>query len=544
MAAAWEAQLRAALEAIITSLAPKKVVVAGPGTGKTSLFRQVLERGGVERDRSLVLTFINNLKNDLEKELGHLARVFTFHGYCRHLLHARPSLRRGLTEHFHYFPALPGLVRRDWELGRREAAPQFVGLMRDLGVGEATAFYLDRATYYDAVSFDDSVFRVHLALAENRDEIAQYAVILVDEVQDFNRLEIAFINLLASRSPTLVVGDDDQAIYSLRSSSPAYVRALHAGGEYQPFPLPFCMRCTAPIVGAVGDIIRHARVSGNLGGRIDKPYLFYPPNKGPDSEQYPRIRLVEVSAQSLRANYFGRYIEQQLRLIPEEEIRESHEKEFPTVLVIGPIQYLRQVRQHLEDHGHLCIVKEVTDPTELHREDALRVLRTWPEANLGWRVVLELDAPPFAARAIRTSLERPQPLIEIVPAEYREAIIAEARELPAQEEEPEQVAEPETTRPTIRLTSFEGSKGLSAQHVFIVGLHESEMPRNARRIDDVEICKFLVALTRTRKQCHLLHTWRWSGQPKRPSIFLQWIEPGQLQQVRVDADYWRLHPLG
>jgi superfamily I DNA/RNA helicase len=67
-------------------------------------------------------------------------------------------------------------------------------------------------------------------------------------------------------------------------------------------------------------------------------------------------------------------------------------------------------------------------------------------------------------------------------------------------------------RPRIKLTSFEGSKGLSAQHVFVVGMHDGELPRNPASVQDLEICKFIVALTRTRKQCHVLWMTRFSGQ--------------------------------
>ncbi len=41
-----EAQRQAALDAILDSAAPKKLIVAGPGTGKTHTFRAGLERAG------------------------------------------------------------------------------------------------------------------------------------------------------------------------------------------------------------------------------------------------------------------------------------------------------------------------------------------------------------------------------------------------------------------------------------------------------------------------------------------------------------------
>jgi superfamily I DNA/RNA helicase len=530
-----EAQLRAAGEAILASDAPKKIVVAGPGTGKTYLFRQILERIR-DQDRSLVLTFINNLKNDLEQELGQLARVFTFHGYCRHLLHQRPPLRRGLSERFKYFPPLASLVKRDWEVIEGTDAPQFTALMRELDRPDIILFYLERADYYDAVGFDDSVFRIYSRLLEVPDQIVPYITILVDEYQDFNRLEAAFIDLLASRSPTLIAGDDDQALYSMRSSSPRYIREAHAGGDYQPFPLPFCMRCTEPVVAAANDVIMRAQRGGSLVGRIAKPYLYYPPKKGPDSERYPRLRLVEVSVQSLRVNYFGRYIEQQIQLIPAEDVTESRHDGFPTVLIIGPRQYLRQVANHLRDRGYPCSLSDDDDPTEVDREDGLRMLHDRPDSNLGWRVVIETDNPPFAGDIVRASFARDRSIIDLLPPDYRDGVLREVRELPPEDEVEAAPAPPEG--PTVRLASFEGSKGLSAQHVFILGLQEGDMPRNAEHPSDIDICKFLVALTRTRKQCHLLYTWRWSGQAKRPSLFVDWIDPRRFDRIRVDRNYW------
>jgi len=62
------------------------------------------------------------------------------------------------------------------------------------------------------------------------------------------------------------------------------------------------------------------------------------------------------------------------------------------------------------------------------------------------------------------------------------------------EEETDEAPEPQPEAPTIKATSFESSKGLSAQHVFIVGLHKGEIPRGAKATD-FEVCKFLVALT-------------------------------------------------
>jgi len=266
-----EERLRRILEEIVGSTAARKIVVAGPGTGKTTLFRRLLEHRDGPRDGRLVLTFINSLRAELEEALGALARVFTFHGYCRRLLHSRAELRAGLSEGFRYYPPLPALIEADWAAARGGQVPKFVGLMRRFESGAATAFSIERGDYYDAVSFDDSVFRVERALREHANAIDVYETVLIDEYQDFNAVEAALLELIVARSPTVIAGDDDQALYSrLRSSSPPFIRTRYTGGAYERFALPFCMRCPEVIVRAVSDIVERAQTHGLLGGRIPK----------------------------------------------------------------------------------------------------------------------------------------------------------------------------------------------------------------------------------------------------------------------------------
>ena len=92
---------------------------------------------------------------------------------------------------------------------------------------------------------------------------------------------------------------------------------------------------------------------------------------------------------------------------------------------------------------------------------------------------------------------------------------------------------------TIKLTSFEGAKGLSAQHVFIIGLHAGDLPRDAKNIQDLEICKFLVALTRTKKRCSLMFTKRFGDDFKTPSIFLTWIKEERFDGIEVNVAFWK-----
>lgn len=71
-------------ETILQSGAPRKVVVAGPGTGKTTLFAELLTRRGGDK---LTLSFINALVDDLALGLYGISEVRTLHGFSASVLH-------------------------------------------------------------------------------------------------------------------------------------------------------------------------------------------------------------------------------------------------------------------------------------------------------------------------------------------------------------------------------------------------------------------------------------------------------------------------
>ncbi len=543
---AEEEELERCIRRVLDSPSPRKLVVAGPGTGKTTLFKELLNGCGGEPDHRLVLTFINSLRDDLELSLTGLAQVRTLHAYCMGLLHSKAELRAGLTSDFRCVPGLAHLIGKDWEHIENENeddVPRFVRQMRNLDEDSDIDFYLSRGDYYDAVDFDDCVFRAYRRLAANSDEVDAYELLLVDEYQDFNALEAGLIGLLAKRSPILIAGDDDQALYSrLRDSKWDYIRALRQEGAFTVFDLPFCMRCPKVIVDAVNDVLTRAKERANLAGRIEKPYKHFPPAKGADSEKYPTIALVFTSVQRANANYMGKYIADLISRIPPDEVDAATDGNYPALLVIVAKPYRTQIVDYLEEQGYRVETK--TDVgRQILREHGLAILKEDPRANVGWRIVLESEPRALTAPLIRNSEHRDRPLDEIVTAPVRERILAEVdrwQPVPEPAEDSEVTAlEEEHRQPVVRVTSFEGAKGLSAQHVVIAGLHNGEIPHDPANIDDIEICRFLVGLTRTRKRCYLLHTGQFAQNQKSPSIFLSWIAPERYERIRVDANYWK-----
>lgn len=206
-------ELDRAVERVQSSTSQERLVIASPGAGKTFLFKTVLERTPGDSKTRLVLTLINELRDDLERNPSELAGVYTLHGYCHYLLRHNPALSVGLTaDSLYYCPNLPTLIKRNWEIVKGREAPQFVGLMRDLQFRAETDFYLTQSDYYDAIGYDDSLFRVYTRLSEDPGQMTQYDLILIDEFQDFNRLESSLVDILTSASPVLIAGDNDQAL--------------------------------------------------------------------------------------------------------------------------------------------------------------------------------------------------------------------------------------------------------------------------------------------------------------------------------------------
>jgi hypothetical protein len=398
----------------------------------------------------------------------------------------------------------------------------------------------------------------------------------VDEYQDFSRMETEFIAVLATRNQVLIAGDDDQALYSFKHASSRYLRALAADRTYERFELPFCSRCTLVIVNAVNDVIQEAQRRGRLAGRIAKPFECYLPDKAADSGAHPRIIVANCSVERRGVPYMGRYVAAQIGRIPEADIRESHEQGYPTVLVIGRKPFLDAVARTVSDIYPQTLVNVSTQP-EVERLDGYRRLAADDQSRLGWRILAHTAPFENVEDALRRVGTGGAEVVDIVPDVYRNQHLAIVRilrrliEREALDDADQQILEravglslnqirdrttPEAetvddtpnladadahaaaATPSIVCTSLVGAKGLSAGYVFVVGFVDGSIPEDPRAITDDEVCSLIVALSRTRKECHLVSCGNFGGQWFQPSTFVRWIQQPVDSRV-VDRTYWR-----
>jgi len=264
-----------AQQAVVDHAGGPLLVLAGPGTGKTTTIVETVvdrvTRRGIEPDRILVLTFSRKAAGELRERItARLARTIrdplalTFHSYAyalvrrefvlagdepptllsgpEQLLEVRRMLRgeaedggRGWPERLRPALATRGFATelRDFllraaERGLNGAALARLGRQRGRDDWEAAGAFLDRyAARFDLApvpAYDYAeIIRIAASLLARGDvrerERHAYDVVLVDEYQDTDPAQEALLHALAGDGRELIaVGDPDQSIYAFRGA--------------------------------------------------------------------------------------------------------------------------------------------------------------------------------------------------------------------------------------------------------------------------------------------------------------------------------------
>lgn len=494
------------LQEILSLEHKNKLVLGGPGTGKTFLFKNVIENLP-ENTNILVITFINNLVDDLEKQLSKISdrdiEVRTLHAFCkRFLLHE--------IHQYIYFPELPKIIENDallleFNFREKDINREFTNLNKE---SKEIKFYLSRSKYYNSVSHDDTVYRVFSHLNENNEAIPQYSQVIVDEYQDFNFLESSLVELFANKNKIIIAGDDDQALYRFKSASPEFIRKLYQNQQFKSLFLPFCRRCPSVLIGATNAFISNAKRRGLLNNRINKEFKCYWPDKFLDSKKYPLIFLGKFSADSVVSKYIKERI---ISIIKEEKIQPS-EKEEPEFLIVGPPRishYLKDANDSLVEDKRLdkniFEIEYKRESKKFSISEGYKFIRKNTKSNLGWRVIMYKDPVDPSLKKDKEIICKSlngKCIVDLLPESYINNHKEKAESISL--EEAESSEESSDKRIKIKLTTYLGAKGLSANHVFVLGLENGIFPRDPYNISDDEVCQFIVLLTRARKSLNLL----------------------------------------
>ncbi|MBU6476799.1 MAG: UvrD-helicase domain-containing protein [Xanthomonadaceae bacterium] len=254
-------QQRAAVEYVDGPL----LVLAGAGSGKTRVITEkiahLIERGLVPPEKIAAITFTNKAAREMRERVGKRVKgdaagvlsVCTFHALGLKFLqieHARAGLRRnfsvldaddsaGLVKELagagvksdKLFQLRSLLSRLKSEGLTPEQALDAARAPREQEVAQLYTAYQRRLAAFNAVDFDDLI-RLPVAALQQDEEVRaawreRIRYLLVDECQDTNATQYAFLKLLAGeRGGFTCVGDDDQSIYAWRGADPGNLDKL------------------------------------------------------------------------------------------------------------------------------------------------------------------------------------------------------------------------------------------------------------------------------------------------------------------------------
>lgn len=313
--------LDASQQAVVDHAGGPLLVLAGPGTGKTTtMVEAIVSRvaRGTDPDRILALTFSRKAAEQLrEKVTARLglttsgALASTFHSFAYGLVrrYAEPDLYaaplrllsaaeqdvivRELLEVAPESVEWPERLRaavgtrgfarevqallararergvdgqRLQEIGESEAIPAYVA------AGEFLEQYLDVLDHHAAIDYADLMGRAVLEATVHRAELRQaYDLVLVDEYQDSDPSQVALLKQLAGDGADLiVVGDPDQSIYGFRGAEvrgildfPDQFRTA-AGAPAPTIALGTTRRFGHHLLAASRRVVRSLPVSGSI----------------------------------------------------------------------------------------------------------------------------------------------------------------------------------------------------------------------------------------------------------------------------------------
>ncbi len=260
--------------------------LAGPGSGKSFAIKRRIAKlveDGIPPHKILAITFTRTAASDLKREIYSLnipdidqVEARTVHSLCMSILsresvlaesgrvpriilsHELKTILKDLSN-----PQFGGIKEKEKRVKAFEAS--WARLQHD-----APGFSIDpvdrdfeteliaRLKYHKCMLVGELVPLTLNYLRTNPlcEEIGKFDHILVDEYQDLNKAEQGLIKYLLGQKSIVIVGDDDQSIYSFKHAHPEGIREVPT--TYSPceeVAFDVCRRCPQQVVRLASSLI-------------------------------------------------------------------------------------------------------------------------------------------------------------------------------------------------------------------------------------------------------------------------------------------------
>jgi len=555
---------------IANNSSAKILIVSGPGTGKSTIFKKRVLHWLTE-DASgsiLALSFVRKLVADLDSDIKtdpdltdqqkQQAEVFTLHKYARSLV----EQNHGMSTH-KFRPHIRILTEPWTDIVWKDVLSQagqaniidfsfkkFAEQLHNNDLETTDEWRKVQRTYfrlsklYNTSGFADLILYAAKAIEENP-LLVKHQYFIIDEYQDFNAGEDKFINVLTQTcSGILLVGDDDQVLYDkLKSGKAAIIRNLYGGTNFTKAMLPFCGRSTFHITKTAAHFIKQSPDADC----IEKIYLPISTDTNCD-----KIQIIGCATAPTAVDYIKKFVEDHEQEINNRKLElENGTKKDPFLLILTPAKEVNFYNSSNSNKKLMEIIEKYKASDEKFTEDYYKLLTYYslanhPENNFTFRKILyyenvqETDINAlinscltsgnnFSAltdqeiitsimtkcQSIKTLLESTDSVVDKISNLSSQITISDIDKLKeeleanpvnengvfALEHREEESAELEELEikpmSTVELITMVGSKGLSADHVIIIGFDNQNMSWISKNA-------FYVAITRPRKSLQII----------------------------------------
>ena len=594
--------------AVARHLAIRMLIVAGPGTGKSTLFKERilfwLEQDGSAKIlalsfvRKLVADLAADVQNDttLTNEQKRQAHISTLHKYARSVVEQNHG-----TKQWRFAPHFR-VIGQDWKnvvwddvllvQGQKDRTKyswkQFEKHLHDNEFDESAEWqalkncYFKLCKFYNAAGFADLILRAKDALAENP-ALNEHAFFIFDEYQDFNAAEENLLERITyTAKATLIVGDDDQVLYeTLKSGKASLIRAIYRATDSVNAMLPFCGRCDFHIARAASHFIKQSPDAGS----IKKIYLPLS-----EAEGCKKVQVVACATPSTAVDYIKKIIQDHKAEIEnrKEDLAEGRAKD-AYLLILSPSREVNFYKSHGARDELFNLVAAYRDEGRKFSDEYYKVLSyyslaNYPLNNFTFRKVLHYEGvrgnellallrsclaegksfSALGAQEIKDALAKAQKVRDILDSNETIKKKVEAlakhiqiddlkslerdleqhgldkKRIEAIEHQDEEEAELEEIQvkqmSAVELMTIVGAKGLSADHVIIIGFDNVNM-------NWVTWNAFFVAKTRARKSLHLITALK-AGGATGPHTFLDHLPDAHLEFSRYTKTGRTQQPCG
>jgi hypothetical protein len=387
-------------EAIASHRAAHILIVAGPGTGKSTLFKQRilywLNQNPIAK--ILALSFVRKLVADLNADIENDERltkdqkkqvdVFTLHKFARSVVEQNHgSGERKFKSHLQIIgEPWKVVVWRDVLLmsgqnnHERFSWKAFETQLHNNDFDGSKEWEALRklfwivCEFYNASGFADLILIAKDALAENP-KLNQHSFFIIDEYQDFNAAEENFLEQITlGTKGKLIVGDDDQVLYeTLKSGKAALIRAIYRNTQVANAMLPFCGRCNFHIVRAADHFIKQAPDRE----RIKKIYLPLT-----DATGSAKVQAVACAAAATAVDYIRKFLEDHCNEIEQrkKDLIEGKSKD-AYLLILSPSQAMNFYKSGDANQRLLDLIRPYSQEQRGYSDDYYKVLTYYSAAN-------------------------------------------------------------------------------------------------------------------------------------------------------------------